>query len=81
MRTVITVIATVFLTIDFDKVSGFFLRQIPEKQKAIMQEAKGYFGGTPSCAYAGGNAFGPAFCRVYRDARRSVPACIYKEAE
>ena len=46
MRTVITVIATVFLTIDFDEVSGFFLRQIPEKQKAIMQEAKGYFGGT-----------------------------------
>lgn len=46
MRTVITVIATVFLTIDFDKVSGFLLRQIPEKQKAIMQEAKGYFGGT-----------------------------------
>lgn len=45
MRTVITVIATVFLTIDFDKVSGFLLRQITEKQKAIMQEAKGYFGG------------------------------------
>lgn len=46
MRTVVTVIATVFLTIDFDKVSGFLLRQIPEKQKVIMQEAKGYFGGT-----------------------------------
>ena len=42
----LNICATVFLTIDFDKTSGFLLRQIPEKQKAIMQEAKGYFDGT-----------------------------------
>lgn len=42
MRTVITVIATVFLTIDFDKVSGFLLRQITEKQKAYAG-GKGVF--------------------------------------
>lgn len=35
----------------------------------------------PSGAYTGGNASGPAVCRVYRDAWRSVPACIHKEAE
>lgn len=46
MKTIITIIATVFLTIDFEKVSEFLLRQLPKKQKAILYEAKGYFGGT-----------------------------------
>lgn len=35
-----------FLTIDFEKVNGFILRQISEKQKVILHEARGYFGGT-----------------------------------
>ncbi|MDE7430889.1 MAG: sporulation integral membrane protein YtvI [Lachnospiraceae bacterium] len=46
MKTVITIIATIFLTIDFEKVNGFILRQISEKQKVILHEARGYFGGT-----------------------------------
>lgn len=46
MKTVITIIATVFLTIDFDKASGFLSRQIPETKKVVLQEARGYFGGT-----------------------------------
>lgn len=46
MKTVITIIATIFLTIDFEKVNGFVLRQISEKQKVILHEARGYFGGT-----------------------------------
>ncbi len=37
MKTVITIIATIFLTIDFEKVNGFVLRQISEKQKVILQ--------------------------------------------
>lgn len=40
MKTVITIIATIFLTIDFEKINGFILRQISEKQKVILHEIK-----------------------------------------
>ena len=46
MNLVIMIIATIFLTMDFQQVSQFLLRQIPERQKAFLFEAKGYFGKT-----------------------------------
>ncbi len=46
MKTVITVIATVFLTIDYETIRSFLLRLIPQKQKRLLKEAKDYLGGT-----------------------------------
>lgn len=42
MKTIITIIATVFMTIDFHPVSEFLLRQIPEKKRNSLLEGKGY---------------------------------------
>lgn len=46
MKTVITVIATVFLTIDYETIRSFLLRLIPQKQKQLLKEAKDYLSGT-----------------------------------
>ncbi len=46
MNLVIMIIATVFLTMDFKQANEFLLRQIPEKQRLLLYEAKGYFGKT-----------------------------------
>lgn len=46
MKTVITIIATVFLTIDYETIRSFLLRLIPQKQKGLLKEAKDYLGGT-----------------------------------
>lgn len=42
MKTIITLIVTVFMTIDFHPVTEFVLRQIPEKQRKTLSEGKGY---------------------------------------
>lgn len=42
MKTIITIIVTVFMTIDFHPVSDFVLRQIPEKKRNALLEGKGY---------------------------------------
>lgn len=42
MKTIITLIVTVFMTIDFHPVSEFVLRQIPEKQRKTLSEGKVY---------------------------------------
>ena len=42
MKTIITLIVTVFMTIDFHPVTEFALRQIPEKQRISLLEGKSY---------------------------------------
>ena len=46
MKMVITIIATVFLTIDYETIRSFLLRFIPQKQQGLLKEAKDYLGGT-----------------------------------
>lgn len=46
MKTVITIIATVFMTIDYETIRSFLLRLIPQKHKRLLKEAKDYLGGT-----------------------------------
>lgn len=46
MKTIITLIVTVFMTIDFHPVTQFVLRQIPEHQRKTLMEGKGYIAET-----------------------------------
>ena len=46
MKMVITIIATVFLTIDYETIRSFLLRFIPQKQQGLLKEAKDYLEGT-----------------------------------
>lgn len=46
MKMVITIISTVFMTIDYETIRSFLLRLIPQKQKRLLKEAKDYLGGT-----------------------------------
>ena len=40
MKTVITVIVTFFIAVDYEKITGFIRKQIPEKQQGIVSQAK-----------------------------------------
>ena len=46
LNIVITIIVTFFLAIDFPKVTGFLLRQLPERGKQGLEEVRGYVVGT-----------------------------------
>ena len=46
MKTLITLVVTVFITMDFHKIVGFLYRQMPEKTKKYLVEIKNYTGGT-----------------------------------
>lgn len=46
LKTVITIIATVFITMDFQKIKEFIVRQIPDGKRQIFREARSFFGGT-----------------------------------
>ncbi len=46
LKTIVTIIATVFITIDFEKIKNFLVRQIPDGKRKIFAEARVFFGGT-----------------------------------
>ena len=46
LKTIITIIATVFLTIDFERIKTFIIRQIPDSKRQVFKEARSFFGGT-----------------------------------
>ena len=46
LKTSVTIIATVFITIDFEKIKNFLVRQIPDGKRKIFAEARVFFGGT-----------------------------------
>lgn len=46
VNTVIMIIVTFFMTIDYPVLSGFVVRQLPDKGKMILGEVKGYVSGT-----------------------------------
>ncbi|WP_320930712.1 sporulation integral membrane protein YtvI [Hungatella sp.] len=46
LKTVITIIATVFITMDFQKIKEFIVRRIPDRRLPIFKEARSFFGGT-----------------------------------
>ncbi len=46
MKMLLTLILTVFMTMDIHNIVNFWSRQIPEKTKKIILEVKGYLGGT-----------------------------------
>lgn len=62
MNMVITVIATVFLTIDFEKIKELLRRLIPERHKDVLCEARRYFGGTLLKCMA---SYGLIFCITF----------------
>lgn len=45
-KTIITIVVTVFITIDFEQIKNFVLRQIPESKTTVASEAHNFFGGT-----------------------------------
>ena len=50
MKTLITLIASVFIASDFDTVKGFLMRLLPEKTKPILRQFGQFFGHTlPKC--------------------------------
>lgn len=50
MKTVITIIATVFITLDYQTVTAFLKRLVPSKQKLVLKEVGSFFGKTiPKC--------------------------------
>lgn len=46
LKTIITVIATAFITIDYENIKTFIVRQIPDNKKAIVEELRTFVGGT-----------------------------------
>ena len=46
LNVIITIIVTFFLVIDYPKVTGFILRQLPEKADFYIGEVRDYVGGT-----------------------------------
>ena len=46
LKTIITIIATVFITIDFKRIKAFIIRQLPDSKRQIFKEARSFFGGT-----------------------------------
>ncbi|MDD6572140.1 MAG: sporulation integral membrane protein YtvI [Thermoflexaceae bacterium] len=46
MKTLITLVVTVFITMDFHDIVNFIYRQMPEKTKKYLVEIKNYTGGT-----------------------------------
>lgn len=46
LNVIITIIVTFFLAIDYPKVTGFILRQLPEKADFYIGEVRDYVGGT-----------------------------------
>lgn len=46
LNVVITIIVTFFLSIDYPKVTGFILRQLPDKAGLFINETRNYVGGT-----------------------------------
>lgn len=46
LKTIITIIATVFITIDFERIKSFIIRQLPDSKRQIFKEARSFFGGT-----------------------------------
>lgn len=50
VKTIITIIATAFISLDFEKIRAFISRQIPDDKREIFHELRGFFGGTlPKC--------------------------------
>lgn len=50
VKTIITIIATVFIALDYEKIHVFLARQIPESKLEIWHELRAFFGGTlPKC--------------------------------
>lgn len=50
LQTVITIIATAFISLDYEKIRDFIVRQIPESKRVIFHELRSFFGGTlPKC--------------------------------
>lgn len=46
LKTIITIIATVFITIDFEGIKAFVIRQLPDSKRQIFKEARSFFSGT-----------------------------------
>lgn len=46
MKMLITVIATMFMTVDFKSIKSFLAKQIPDKFKSILEDARNYSGHT-----------------------------------
>lgn len=46
LKTIITIIATVFIVLDYEKIKDFLVRQIPESKRLYFHEARLFFGGT-----------------------------------
>lgn len=44
LSTVICVISTVFMTLDYSRINAFAMRQLPERPRHILSEARGRFG-------------------------------------
>lgn len=50
MKTVITIIATVFITLDYKAITAFLKRLVPPKHKLVLKEVGSFFGKTiPKC--------------------------------
>ncbi len=45
VQSIVTIVVTVFITIDFDKFRTFISRQIPDDKREIFSEARAFFGG------------------------------------
>lgn len=45
VKTIITIIATIFITIDFENIKNFLLRQFPQNKRIILDEARAFLGG------------------------------------
>lgn len=44
LSTLICVIATVFMTLDYSRINAFVMRQLPERPRHVISEARGRFG-------------------------------------
>lgn len=50
LKTVVTIIATAFISLDYDKIRDFFVRQIPEDKREVFRDFRSFFGDTlPKC--------------------------------
>lgn len=65
LKTIIMMIATVFITLDFEKIRMFIIRQIPEGKRQIFKEARSFFSGTiVGCAVSYMVIFGITFLEL-----------------
>lgn len=50
MKTIITIIATVFITLDYEVITALLKQLVPSKQKLVLKEVRSFFGKTiPKC--------------------------------